>query len=52
MFTAGGLVFIEWAERVASYLPTDYVEITLEVTGETSRRAIVKGGEGVESLVA
>ena len=41
MFASGGLVFIEWAERVASYLPPDCVEITLEVTGEMSRRAMV-----------
>ena len=41
MFAAGGLVFIEWAERVASYLPADHIEIALEVTGETSRRAVI-----------
>jgi len=52
MFASGGLVFIEWAERVASYLPPDCVEITLEVTGETSRRATLKGGEWVARLVA
>ena len=52
MFASGGLVFIEWAERVASYLPPDCVEITLEVTGETSRRAIVKGGDWIGRLVA
>lgn len=44
MFASGGLVFIEWAERVASFLPPDCEEITLEVTGETSRRAILTGG--------
>jgi tRNA threonylcarbamoyladenosine biosynthesis protein TsaE len=52
MFASDGLVFIEWAERVASYLPAACVEITLEVTGETSRRAIVTGGEWVARLVA
>ena len=41
MFAAGGLVFIEWAERVASHLPADHIEIALEVTGETSRRAVI-----------
>ena len=51
MFASGGLVFIEWAERVASYLPPDCVEITLEVTGERSRRAIVKGEDWVARLV-
>ena len=52
MFASGGLVFIEWAERVASCLPSDCVEISLEVTGVNSRRAIVKGGEWVTRLVA
>jgi tRNA threonylcarbamoyladenosine biosynthesis protein TsaE len=42
MFAAEALVFIEWAERVASHLPAERVEITLEVTGENSRRATVQ----------
>jgi tRNA threonylcarbamoyladenosine biosynthesis protein TsaE len=51
MFASGGLVFIEWAERVASYLPPDCVNITLEVTGETSRRASVVAEDWLARVV-
>lgn len=44
-FAAGGLVFIEWADRVAQCLPADLVEISIEVTGEADRRAIICGAE-------
>jgi tRNA threonylcarbamoyladenosine biosynthesis protein TsaE len=37
-FESEGLVLIEWADRVESSLPREYVEIRLEVTGEKSRR--------------
>ncbi len=40
-FDAGGLTFIEWADRVADLLPAERIEITLDVTGETERRATV-----------
>ena len=40
-FDAAGLVFIEWADRVAHLLPAERIEITLEVTGDASRRATV-----------
>jgi tRNA threonylcarbamoyladenosine biosynthesis protein TsaE len=36
-FEAGGITFIEWADRVLSCLPAERLEITLEVTGETER---------------
>jgi tRNA threonylcarbamoyladenosine biosynthesis protein TsaE len=42
-FDAGGLVFIEWADRVADFLPADRLEVTLEVSGETSRRITIRG---------
>lgn len=42
MFASGGLVFIEWAERVESFLPEERVEIVLEVTGESSRLATLR----------
>ncbi len=37
-FESGGLTFVEWADRVASCLPTDRIEIQCEAVGETERR--------------
>lgn len=37
-YDAGGLTFIEWAERVENCLPAEYVAIRIEVIGETARR--------------
>ena len=51
-FAAGGLVFIEWAERVARCLPSKIVEITIEVTGETTRRFTIAGVPTLAALLA
>ncbi len=45
MFASEGLVFIEWAERVADFLPAERIEIELEVTSENSRVARIRGDE-------
>jgi tRNA threonylcarbamoyladenosine biosynthesis protein TsaE len=37
-FDAGGLTFIEWADKVANCLPPSHVTIEIEVTGPESRR--------------
>ena len=37
-FEGDGLVLVEWADRVASCLPPERVEIDIEVTGPESRR--------------
>jgi tRNA threonylcarbamoyladenosine biosynthesis protein TsaE len=37
-FESDGLVLIEWADRVERCLPSDRVEIHIEVTGAQSRR--------------
>jgi tRNA threonylcarbamoyladenosine biosynthesis protein TsaE len=37
-FESDGLVFVEWADRVASCLPKERIEIHIEVTGPESRR--------------
>jgi tRNA threonylcarbamoyladenosine biosynthesis protein TsaE len=37
-----GVCLVEWADRVTGCLPADHLRITLEVTGETSRRATVE----------
>lgn len=56
LFSSGALVFIEWGERVEALLPSDRLEIALEVTGESSRNATFKSGGAagqavVESIV-
>jgi tRNA threonylcarbamoyladenosine biosynthesis protein TsaE len=52
-FESNGVCLVEWADRVAGCLPADHVRITLETTGETSRRVVVEGrGEEYERLVA
>lgn len=35
-------VFIEWAERFADVLPEARIDLELEITGETARRAILQ----------
>lgn len=40
-FESPGLTFIEWADRVASCLPRERIEIRVEPAGETSRRFAV-----------
>ncbi len=37
-FQSDGIVLIEWADRVAAYLPADRLDVWIEVTGDTSRR--------------
>ena len=41
-FESGGLVLIEWADKVAHSLPEERVEIDIEVTGPTARRFTVR----------
>ena len=36
-FDSNGLTFVEWADRVAELLPTDRLEISITVIGETRR---------------
>jgi tRNA threonylcarbamoyladenosine biosynthesis protein TsaE len=40
-FESPGLTFVEWSNRVAELLPPDRLDITIEVTGETSRRVTI-----------
>ncbi len=42
-FQGQGVCLVEWADRVESALPGQYLRITLEVTGETSRRIQIAG---------
>jgi tRNA threonylcarbamoyladenosine biosynthesis protein TsaE len=42
-FDAGGITCIEWADRVAEFLPQERYEITIEVVDETTRRLTLIG---------
>jgi tRNA threonylcarbamoyladenosine biosynthesis protein TsaE len=37
-FESHGVTFIEWADRVAEFLPAEVLEIRCEAVGETQRR--------------
>jgi tRNA threonylcarbamoyladenosine biosynthesis protein TsaE len=37
-FESDGITLIEWADRVDNCLPSSYLKIEVEVTGETSRK--------------
>lgn len=37
-----GVCLIEWGDRVEAYLPPDHLRVTLEVVGETARRARIE----------
>jgi tRNA threonylcarbamoyladenosine biosynthesis protein TsaE len=41
-FEGQGVCLIEWADRFPECLPDEHLRITLEVTGETSRRATLE----------
>jgi tRNA threonylcarbamoyladenosine biosynthesis protein TsaE len=47
----GGVIAIEWAERMRDLLPADHLRVTMEVTGEKTRR-ITLHGRGVERFAA
>jgi tRNA threonylcarbamoyladenosine biosynthesis protein TsaE len=48
-FAGNGVCLIEWADRVTEILPSEYLRITLTITGETSRRFELEGfGERYE----
>jgi len=42
-FASDGLVFVEWATRVAQSLPDERLEIKIDVTGPSSRRFTLRG---------
>jgi tRNA threonylcarbamoyladenosine biosynthesis protein TsaE len=41
-FEGDGVCLVEWADRVTTALPAEYLRITLSVTGETSRRFLIE----------
>lgn len=51
-FEGQGVSLVEWADRVPECLPVDHLRITLAVTGESSRQAVMDGkGEKYEQLI-
>lgn len=52
-FDSDGVTFVEWADRVATLLPPDRLEITIDVISETERRITLRGtSPQLEPLVA
>jgi tRNA threonylcarbamoyladenosine biosynthesis protein TsaE len=51
-FGGEGVCLVEWADRVLELLPVERLDIRLEVTGDTSRRAFLEAsGPGYEELL-
>ena len=51
-FEGQGVCFVEWADRVEECLPAEHLRITLQVTGENSRRLVMEGrGQRYEGVV-
>jgi len=47
-----GICLIEWADRVAAFLPADHVRIDIAVTGETTREFVfTAGGANASGLI-
>jgi tRNA threonylcarbamoyladenosine biosynthesis protein TsaE len=52
-FDSGGLTFVEWADRVATLLPAERLEITIDVMSETERQITLQGtSPQMETIVA
>lgn len=51
-FDGNGITFVEWADRVASLLPAERIEISIEVTGDSARQITIRGTTPrIEALV-
>lgn len=42
-FAGDGVCLIEWADRVEEALPAEHLRISMTVTGETTREAVIDG---------
>ena len=51
MIGSGGVVVVEWAERVAGLLPEDHLSIHFDHSGESRRRIAVSGSGTVSKSV-
>src|SRR5437879_3434078 len=51
-FEGKGVCLVEWADRVEDVLSKEHLRVTLQITGETSRRIILEGrGERYEAVL-
>lgn len=41
-FDSSGLTFVEWADRVAALLPSERIEVSIDVESESNRRFTVR----------
>ncbi|MFO0876863.1 MAG: tRNA (adenosine(37)-N6)-threonylcarbamoyltransferase complex ATPase subunit type 1 TsaE [Gemmataceae bacterium] len=46
-----GVCLIEWADKIEPALPVDHLRITLEATGESSRRAILQASGPIHAAL-
>jgi tRNA threonylcarbamoyladenosine biosynthesis protein TsaE len=51
-FDADGITFVEWANRVSELLPTERLEITIDVTGKMQRSVSIRGTSSRIEVVA
>jgi tRNA threonylcarbamoyladenosine biosynthesis protein TsaE len=52
LFASEAITLIEWADRVADALPAEYLEVRIEVTGDTSRRFLLRAlGAEYETVI-
>jgi tRNA threonylcarbamoyladenosine biosynthesis protein TsaE len=51
-FEGKGVCLVEWANRVEDVMPREHLRITIEITGETSRRMLLEGrGDRYQELM-
>ncbi len=44
--TDDSILFIEWSENISDFLPDGCIKVSIEITGEHSRRITIEGGDG------
>ncbi|MBW8883544.1 MAG: tRNA (adenosine(37)-N6)-threonylcarbamoyltransferase complex ATPase subunit type 1 TsaE [Planctomycetia bacterium] len=53
LLASDAITIIEWADCIADALPDEFLEVTIEVSGQTARRFIVRAqGARYEPLIA
>jgi tRNA threonylcarbamoyladenosine biosynthesis protein TsaE len=51
-FQSGGVCLVEWADRVPHCLPPEHLRVSLQITGQTARRAVLEAhGPAYQALL-